>query len=296
MGTMTSLPLRRWIVVAGAGLAIAAAIIAWRQLEGPHYFAGNPDAVAELLDPPSAANSSATRAELDTLLALQSSRTPAQVQSARRDRKKDVERFFGALGLTDAHAADLRGLRRLADRVEDDLRTPVNVAKKRFLRLRPYAIEPRLEPCIRDVREDRSYPSGHAAYGYAMAELLSLMVPERRAELQARAGEFAAQRMMCGVHFPSDLVAGQIAARNVMSSLAAIPSFQADLRGATTELRAALGLAPLPEAGTVPPVSSARSRRSASRLRRNFRHAAHVSCRLSAATPRTCAAARAVRR
>ena len=72
-----------------------------------------------------------------------------------------------------------------------------------------YEIEPRLKPCIDDVQGDLSYPSGHAAFGYAMAYLLSSLVPERRQALEARADEFARQRMMCGVHFRSDLEAGR---------------------------------------------------------------------------------------
>ena len=61
------------------------------------------------------------------------------------------------------------------------MRIYVRAVKERFRRLRPYEIEPRLQPCIDDVQGDLSYPSGHAAYGYAMAYLLSSLVPERRA-------------------------------------------------------------------------------------------------------------------
>ena len=98
--------------------------------------------------------------------------------------------------------------------MEDDIRPYVRAAKDRFRRLRPYEIEPRLEPCIDDVRGDLSYPSGHATYGYVMAYLLRDMVPERRTQLLARADEFARQRMVCGVHFTSDLEAGRIGAPN----------------------------------------------------------------------------------
>jgi acid phosphatase (class A) len=77
-----------------------------------------------------------------------------------------------------------------------------------------------------------------------MAYLLAEMVPERRAELQARAAEFARQRMICGVHFPSDLAAGQRAAKLVLEALAAQPLFIEELSGARAELRNAMGLKP----------------------------------------------------
>ena len=51
------------------------------------------------------------------------------------------------------------------------------------------------------------------------ALLLADMVPERRAELEARAAEFARQRMVCGVHFASDLAAGRQAAEWLLRAL-----------------------------------------------------------------------------
>jgi acid phosphatase (class A) len=96
--------------------------------------------------------------------------------------------------------------------VEDDIRPYVRAAKHHFLRLRPYEIEPQLDPCIADVRGDLSYPSGHATYAYVIAYLLADMVPERRTQLLERAREFARQRAVCGVHFPSDIDAGRLGA------------------------------------------------------------------------------------
>jgi acid phosphatase (class A) len=128
--------------------------------------------------------------------------------------------------------------------VEDDVRLAVRALKEHFRRLRPFKIEPRLENCIDDVRADLSYPSGHAAYAYAMAYLLSELVPERRAALEARAAQFARQRLVCGVHFPSDLDAGKLAARELFTRMEKNPAFRAEADAAAIELRAALGLPP----------------------------------------------------
>jgi acid phosphatase (class A) len=279
-----------------AMLAIASGVVVWHLNQGPHFLTGDAAAFAATFAPPSAPDSPATRIELDALLSLQAARTPAQVEGARADRKTEIYRFYAVLGIAPKHSSELREVRRLADRVEDDVRLHVRAVKERFRRLRPYEIEPRLEPCIGDVRGDLSYPSGHAAYAYAMAELLSLMVPERRVELQARADEFASQRMMCGVHFRSDLEAGRLAARRLMDEIAATPSFAAELQRASAELRAVLGLPPLRGATPESAVSSVRSRRSASRLRKSSRLWERVSFRPSAVIPRTCAAAHAAPR
>ena len=98
---------------------------------------------------------------------------------ARADRKTRIERFYGVLGFDGNAPPALPRLHRFAGRVEDDVRLYVRAVKDRFRRLRPYEIEPRIEPCINDVRGDLSYPSGHAAFGYSMAYLLSMLVPEK---------------------------------------------------------------------------------------------------------------------
>jgi acid phosphatase (class A) len=155
-----------------------------------------------------------------------------------------VERFYGALGLDVQAPPSLPRLQRLAQQVEDDVRVYVRAAKHRYRRLRPYEIEPRIEPCIRDVQGDQSYPSGHAAYGYAMAYLLADLVPERRMELEARAAEYARQRMLCGVHFRSDLEAGRLAAQRLLEEMKKNPEFRAEATEVAAELRTALRLPP----------------------------------------------------
>ena len=76
--------------------------------------------------------------------------------------------------------------------------------------------------------------------------MLIEMVPERREPLQPRADEFARQRMVCGVHFRSDIEAGRDGAQWLMSRILHAPDYRAAAEPARRELRAALGLAPEP--------------------------------------------------
>ncbi len=231
---------RLWL---GLGvLALGSGSAWWLQLDGRHFLDSDPEAFAALFAAPPARDSAVTRRELDELLAMQATRTAEQIAAARADRKTDIERLYPALGFNAKTAPPLPALHRLAQHVETDVRIYVRAAKDRFRRLRPYEIEPRLQPCIENVKGDLSYPSGHAAYGYAMAYLLAGLVPERRRELVSRGEEFARQRLVCGVHFPSDLQAGDRAARILLKAMSSVPGFQTELAGATIELRAALGL------------------------------------------------------
>ena len=232
-----------------ATLAIAGAIYWWVQHDRHTYLTGATADFVAIFAPPPAPDSSATRRELDELLALQGIRTPGEVATARADRKTEIQRFYGALGFPEGANPDLPLLRGLAESVEDDTRPYVRAAKEKFRRLRPYEVEPRIEPCIDHVRGDLSYPSGHANYAYVMAELLREMVPERGRELMARADEFARQRMVCGVHYASDIAAGHEGASWLVATLNGSAEFRKDANTAMAELRAALNL----PARTLPP-------------------------------------------
>ncbi|HTU68417.1 MAG TPA: phosphatase PAP2 family protein [Steroidobacteraceae bacterium] len=235
---------RRLLIGSAVFVVAFAAANWWSRLNAFNYLDGDTDDFVASFAAPSPPGFAGTRVELDELLELQRTRTKAQVEAAQADRKKDVSRFYAALGLPAKNAPDLPALHDLTDDVEDDIAPYIRAVKGRFRRLRPYEIEKRLKPCIGDVQGDMSYPSGHAAYGYVMAYLLEELVPERRAELEARADEFARQRLVCGVHFRSDLEAGRAGARMLVELFDESPGFRADEAAAAQELRAALKLPP----------------------------------------------------
>ena len=237
---------RRGLLAGLAALLVATAGgIAWLGQDSPAYLDGQTEEFVAIFSAPPAPDSPQTRSELDQLLQLQRTRTDAEVAAAQADRKTSLLRFAGALGTDEQSVKSLRRLNRLAEAVEDAARPYVRHAKYRFRRLRPGEIDPRITPCIGDVQGDLSYPSGHANYGFLMGHLLSELVPERRVELEARAAEFARQRMVCGVHFPSDIEAGRIGAAWLWEALLRNPRFVSDAADAARELRAALGLGPL---------------------------------------------------
>jgi len=233
---------RSLVLTALLFVGIAGGALWWQEHTTFRYLSGQTEEFVASFDPPPPAGSADARRELDELVAMQRARTTAQVKAAQADRKKDVSRFFAALGLDPAHAPRLPKLQSFSDTVEADIRPYVRAVKDKYRRLRPYEIEPTLAPCIGDVAGDLSYPSGHATYGYVMGFVLAELVPERRSELLARADEFARQRMMCGVHFRSDLEAGRRGARYLVEKMHESSAFRQDSSDARAELRAALKL------------------------------------------------------
>ena len=61
----------------------------------------------------------------------------------------------------------------------------------------------------------------------------------------ARAAEYANNRVVAGVHYPSDIEGGRLTATAFAAALFASPAFQSDLAAARAELRQALNLATL---------------------------------------------------
>ena len=112
-------------------------------------------------------------------------------------------------------------------------------AKKHYMRVRPFMLfnEPSLTPDDEAyLRNDGSYPSGHAAYGWAVALLLTELNPERQNELLKYGYEFGQSRVICGVHFQSDVDAGRIMGAAMIARLHADKEFCKKLEKARKEV------------------------------------------------------------
>ncbi|KAK0341075.1 hypothetical protein LTR94_027895, partial [Friedmanniomyces endolithicus] len=88
-------------------------------------------------------------------------------------------------------------------------------------------------------RESASYPSGSAAVGTAYAELLALIDPERAQALRTIGHEIGLSRLVCAMHYPSDVAAGEEIGRATASEFGRDPQFLQDIEAARRELQAA---------------------------------------------------------
>jgi acid phosphatase (class A) len=114
--------------------------------------------------------------------------------------------------------------------------------KQLFARPRPYQTDKTLHPVFALTDVPNSYPSGHALTGYLEAFTLAEIVPEKRNEILARADDYAHNRLVCGVHYPSDIEESRRVAYLVFGYMLATPRFQRDLAAAKAEARPKLGL------------------------------------------------------
>lgn len=120
-------------------------------------------------------------------------------------------------------------------------------AKNRYVRPRPFMLngEAICTPEQEDLlRGDGAYPSGHSAIGWGWALILAELAPTRENELLARGRAFSESRMVCNVHWLSDVTEGRTMGAAAVARLHADPVFRAQLdlaRGEMTSLLASGG-------------------------------------------------------
>jgi acid phosphatase (class A) len=205
-----------------------------------HYVSPADLDLAALVGPPPAPGSASAARDLAVVLTAQGHRTPEQVAAARADVELDPFRYADVLGPA-FNAAKLPRTAAYLQAASDDAKALYEVPKQRFDRPRPFAASAEVQPVV-DKPRSASYPSGHATLGFLWAILLADLVPEKGAALFERGRAYGWNRVVGGVHFPTDDDAGQMAAAAIAARMMAVPAWRTDRDAARTELRAALGL------------------------------------------------------
>ena len=188
---------------------------------------------------PPADNSAAAKAELSELQRIQASRTPDDFARAKSDEETENATIFEvAIG----SGFDLKALpataKLLAD-VRNDEKEAASAAKKFFQRNRPWIVEPNLQSCAKDDSPKSSYPSGHSTMGYAMGVILASLIPDKAEAILARANDYAENRLVCGMHYRRDIVAGEVLGTAVAVELLHNAQFKPEYDAAEQELKAA---------------------------------------------------------
>jgi len=211
------------------------------QAEDAKPFVTNKDIDLTMILPPPPANDSAqTKAELGEVLTLQVTRTPEMAASAVADSEENVWRFANVMG-PNFNKEKLPKFSAFFDRVVETEGAVVDPAKDVWKRPRPHQLSDLVKPAVK-LSSSGSWPSGHATVGTMMGIILSDMVPEKRAEIMARAAEYAHNRVVGGIHYPSDVEMGKISGSVIAAVLLNRDDFKAEYEVARAELRSDLGM------------------------------------------------------
>jgi len=114
--------------------------------------------------------------------------------------------------------------------------------KTKYQRARPFTVNgaPLCTPAFEAVlRKDGSYPSGHSAIGWGWALILAEVAPDRADAILARGRAFGQSRMVCNVHWQSDIEEGRMMGAATVAKLHASAEFRDDLKAAQAEVAAA---------------------------------------------------------
>ncbi|GJE56491.1 MULTISPECIES: acid phosphatase [Methylobacterium] len=130
----------------------------------------------------------------------------------------------------------------LLERARLDLVRAVRAPKRHYRRLRPFVGNEAPICVARDPKlaDSFSYPSGHSTQGWAYAMIMAGLMPEKATQFLVRGRLYGESRVVCGVHWMSDVVVARTNASVVFAALMSDPGFRADLDRARVELAKAL--------------------------------------------------------
>jgi acid phosphatase (class A) len=222
----------RLFVLVCASLIALPALVPATQL---HYLAADSlDAVA-LLPPPPAAGSAEAAADLATTRTASRTRTPAQATEAAAEVKLTVFRFAAAIGSW-FESGKFPKTEEFFHALQSDTSAVTDAGKSQFQRLRPYAVDPTIVPLA--TESSFSYPSGHASRATVFALVLAELFPDKREALLRIGRDIGWNRVVAGVHFPSDILAGRVLGQAIVREMRRNPLFIRDLAEAKAELAA----------------------------------------------------------
>jgi acid phosphatase (class A) len=204
----------------------------------PWFNAQAIDFVALTSGPPAAA-SRLDKQDMDDVMLAQRIRTTAQIQQAQADDKEeDIFIFASVLG-SKFNAAELPLTAALSQHLRDASAVINPPLKLRFGRPRPFTASARVHPVCQKTASG-SFPSGHAMVGTLEALALTQIVPERSPEILRRLDQYTHNRIVCGVHYPSDVAASRMISSALFGLIAASPVFQQELTAVKMEVRSHL--------------------------------------------------------
>ncbi len=176
-----------------------------------------------LVPAPPAPDSLVTRAELEVVLQFQDARTHAQAARCVQIEGEDLWLFGAEVVGPWFTAANLPQAAAFFAQVRDDFISINRTAKALYPRRRPPFADPRIKPCV-EFADTGAYPSGHGIQSSLWAALLDGIFPEHAADFQARALETRRFKLVSGMHYPSDIVAGQVLGEAVAGAMLKNPA------------------------------------------------------------------------
>lgn len=193
--------------------------------------------LVNLLPAPPMDDSVVGRAELETLLQVQTDRTTNQVLRAKRVASQTVTSFARPVLGEWFHSRDFPRTMAIFEQIDRERRMIVDdQVKRHWNRTRPYLRSADVHPVV-GRPNNTSYPSGHASAAALWGTIFAAAFPEKAAEFQQQIREAMWCRVLAGVHYPSDTVAGDILGEAIGRKMLESPEMQEALQTIRAEIR-----------------------------------------------------------
>ncbi len=171
------------------------------------------------------------------MLVMQAARTDVQIKQFHLQEGLGLVAFKDIMPELET-PTNLPKLTKLYKAVKDAAAEPVDTGKNYFKRLRPFREDSRIEPLGKRDQE-YAYPSGHATRGYLCAKILSQIDPDKADALMERGRQIGWNRVVGGMHHPSDIAAGRVLGQAIARTLLRDADFKARLEEVKEEYEAA---------------------------------------------------------
>lgn len=183
---------------------------------------------------PPAPGSAEDKADLAAVLQWQKDRTEAQCSAAMAQSDESYLALFGGVNPFPVPLPPEAGafFKRIGAETGDAVRN----IKKTYRRERPFVRSAEVKPCLGRV-QGLSYPSGHAAVARVYALVLSAMLPRQGAIFNRAADQAALNRVIGGVHHPTDVEAGKKLGDLLFRKFRQNPAFAADMNALSKYIR-----------------------------------------------------------
>ncbi len=204
----------------------------------PHFLTPDQTDPSLILPPPPA--DEVAKAEMAELDKIQAAMSADDFARATTDSDNETPTLYQTVLGPAFDLSKLPATSHLLDEVVEEEKAAAKAAKVYFHRTRPYVFDTTLRTCEKpDAKPQNSYPSGHATLGFATGVVLAALMPSKAQIILARAADYAHERLVCGVHYRSDIVAGQVLGTVVAVDLLQNTDFRVDFAAAAAELHAA---------------------------------------------------------
>lgn len=159
------------------------------------------------IDPPPAPGSEGQKKDEEVLRQYQLIRTQEDCARSKSEVFVSLSSMFGQ-PYGPLSGSEVEGLTPFFESIRNDGDYYIQWLKKEYPRKRPFLYLEGLVPCV-PKEVTGAYPSGHATLARLFSKILANLYPTRKKAFEDRADQIARDRVLSGVHHPSDIEAGK---------------------------------------------------------------------------------------